>query len=241
MADGRFLPTGGGTIELVGPDGVADAWTYPVLPDDGRTMLDRGEGAVPAVFRTQTTSPVPVDAPRVLLSEFVHEVSGSYFRTSRADEIVALETGRIPGWSSTYNGVYAFVRPMPGVDAASADARTVPVCRLLLTGTHGFAHFYTASVGECEALRAAGATLESESIFHVAEPDPVTGDCPVVAAELADGSVRSYRTSEVLRFWDGGVDPPRHRLVTSALHRDQMLARGWIPEGYGPRHVAVCL
>lgn len=241
VAEARFLPTGGGTIELVGPDGVADAWTYQALPDDGRTMLDRDAGPVPAEFGTRTSSPAPVDAPRVLLLEFVHEASGSYFMTSRADEIIALETGRIPGWSRTDNALFAFVRPMPEVDTVSNGAQTVPVCRLLLAGPRGFAHHYTASAGECEALRSGGATLESDAIFHAAEPDPLTGDCPVVVADLAEESARSYQTGEVLRFWDGAVDPPRHRLVKSSVYRDEMLARGWIPEGYGPRHVALCM
>lgn len=240
-ADSPMLPTGGGTIELVGAGGVSDSWAYPALPDDGRTMLDRDNGAIPAVFHSTATQPIAVDAPFVLAIEFVHAGTGSYFLASRADEIRALDRNDIPGWNRTGQSLDVLVRPSRNAGSASGGERSLPICRFLLSGATGFAHFFSASPAECDGLRAAGATLESDAIFHLAQPDPVTGDCPILPIDMADGTQQNVRTAEVYRFWDGRVDPPRHRLVRVLAIRDQMLAQGWIPEGYGPRGVALCL
>lgn len=238
-ADASLLPTGGGSIELSGAGGVADTWTYPALPDDGRTMLDRDAGPVPAIFRSRLTPPMTVDAPSAYALEYVNAATGSYLVTSRADEVTALDGRRIPGWDRTGLHLDVLVRPSRDADSTATGAKSIPVCRFLFTGAAGYAHFFSGSDAECDALRASGARLESEAIFHLAEPDPVTGDCPVLPLDLVNGT-RPVRTAEIYRFWDGGVDPPRHRLVASATARAEMLAKGWIPEGHGPRHVAFC-
>ena len=43
----------------------------------------------------------------------------------------------------------------------------------------------------------------------------------------------------VYRVWDNRADT-NHRYTTSVTVRQQMLAQGWIGEGYGPTQVIMC-
>jgi hypothetical protein len=68
--------------------------------------------------------------------------------------------------------------------------------------------------------------FETASAFYVDLPDLDTGACPT-------GTVPVYR------LWDNRVDT-NHRYTTSTAIRDQMLAKGYLAEGYGPDSVAMC-
>jgi hypothetical protein len=57
-------------------------------------------------------------------------------------------------------------------------------------------------------------------------PDPVSGVCP-------SGGVPVYR------LWNNRIDS-NHRYTTRAAIRDQMVAKGYVAEGYGPDSVALC-
>ena len=48
------------------------------------------------------------------------------------------------------------------------------------------------------------------------------------------GGVPLYRT------WNGRADS-NHRYTTSMAIREQMIAKGHVPEGYGPNGVAMCV
>ena len=90
-------------------------------------------------------------------------------------------------------------------------------------------HFYSASAAECQAVidrYGADWQLESPEVFVVALPDPATGACPADAMP-------------VYRVFNGRRDA-NHRYVTSPVDRAQMVASGWIAEGYGPDAVAMC-
>jgi len=63
-------------------------------------------------------------------------------------------------------------------------------------------------------------------VFVVALPDTATGACPA-------GTVPVHRVFNARR-------DANHRYVTSATIRGQMVAAGWIAEGYGPDAVAMC-
>jgi hypothetical protein len=46
-------------------------------------------------------------------------------------------------------------------------------------------------------------------------------------------------TTPVHRFFDNRIDA-NHRYVARAELRQQMVARGWVPEGVGPDAVIMC-
>ena len=57
-------------------------------------------------------------------------------------------------------------------------------------------------------------------------PDHATGACP-------DGTIAVYR------LFNQRADA-NHRYTTDPAVRAQMIARGYVPEGYGPEGVAMC-
>jgi hypothetical protein len=67
---------------------------------------------------------------------------------------------------------------------------------------------------------------ESTSVFYIALPDLNTGVCPT-------------GTAPVYRLYNNRADT-NHRFTTSLQIRSQMIAKGYIPEGYGPNAVAMC-
>ena len=64
-------------------------------------------------------------------------------------------------------------------------------------------------------------------VFNIPVPDQA-GDC-------APGSEAVYRL-----YNNGQGAAPNHRYTTDAAIRMQMIAQGWIPEGYGPLGVIMC-
>ena len=68
--------------------------------------------------------------------------------------------------------------------------------------------------------------LESASAFYIELPDEITGACPA-------GTVPVYR------LWNQRVDS-NHRYTTDSSVKAQMLAKGYVAEGYGPNAVAMC-
>jgi hypothetical protein len=86
-------------------------------------------------------------------------------------------------------------------------------------------HFYSASIDECVATLANfnGAwRLEASEVFAMDLPDPMSGALPCRT------SVPVYRT------WNGRLDS-NHRYTTSIAIRNQMIAKGHVAEGYGPK------
>ena len=101
----------------------------------------------------------------------------------------------------------------------------MPVCRLYGNPAFGLdTHFYTANLPECQDLAnsSGGAwKLEGTDVFRILEPDKQTGICPAGMAPI-------------YRLWNGRVPDVNHRFTTSIAIRDQMMAQGYIREGYGP-------
>jgi len=69
-------------------------------------------------------------------------------------------------------------------------------------------------------------TYETQNAFYIDLPDINTGACPA-------GTVPVYR------LWNNRADT-NHRYTTSLAIRAQMLAKGYIAEGYGPNAVSMC-
>lgn len=170
----------------------------------------------------------PVHAQVASVIEFHHAALDHYFVSPLADDIAALDSGRFPGWTRTGRSFGAWPT------AAAGGALASPVCRFYLPPAKGDSHFFSASPAECADVERrvasdpafAGFVLESRAAFFVALPDAASGAC-------------AAGTSPVYRLWNGRGDA-NHRYTTDLAVRDAMLARGWVPEGYGPQGVAMC-
>ena len=104
-----------------------------------------------------------------------------------------------------------------------------PVCRFYLPPAYGDSHFYSAAAAECAQVAAA----LSRVLVRVA------GGVPHRLAGLRRRGACASGTVPVYRMWDNRSDT-NHRYTTSATVRQQMLAQGWVAEGYGPDQVIMC-
>jgi hypothetical protein len=155
----------------------------------------------------------------VAVVEFYSAARDHYFMSASPQEIADLDAGVHPGWSRTGFGFKAF---------PAATGATSPVCRFYIPPAAGDSHFYSASPEECGqvAVQYPAFTFEAPAVFHIALPDPLTGAC-------------GAGTAPIYRVWDQRADT-NHRYVTSSGLRQQMVASGWIAEGYGPNQVIMC-
>ena len=157
--------------------------------------------------------------------EYYNAALDHYFMTPLANEIDALDSGRIAGWTRT--GLVFDAAAGPG-------ARLNPVCRFYIPPAHGDSHFFSASPAECAAVAArigtdpdfSGYVEETAAEFYIALPDLASGACPA-------------GTSPVYRLWNARADS-NHRYTADRATRDAMVARGYVPEGYGTEGVAMC-
>ena len=186
-------------------------WESPVVANGVLYMTD--ESARLTAFA------LPATALKVAVIEFYNAVFDHYFMSSLEAEIVALDTGMFPGWVRTGDTLAAYSQSVPGAN---------PVCRFYLPPAYGDSHFYSASPTECAAVQARYPffAFESPAVFFILLPDPATGACPA-------------SSSPVYRVWNNRPDT-NHRYTTSRATREQMVAEGWIAEGYGNDAVIMC-
>jgi len=224
----RFLGTDGGVLDF---DGL-DAFAYARLPTDGFMALFRDgritNGRIGLWF---TPEPRPVGA-----IEYYHPERDHYFLSASAPDIDALDSGRIAGWVRTGKVVSVGVAHYNSL-GIEYSYYGVPVCRIYLPPGDGDSHFHSASPDECAATLQRQPTwvLESAAAFYAALPDPGTGECGVMPG-FVDGDIP---LTPVYRLWNRRADT-NHRYTTSLEVRDEMIARGWVPEGYGPMGVVMC-
>jgi hypothetical protein len=185
-----------------------------VVASDGR----RSSITVKGTGQTSAGTPEPGTAQPVTVVEFYRAVSDHYFITIAADEIAALDTGLFPGWARTGLTFKAY---------AVAQAGYSPICRFYLPPPAD-SHFYSASPQECAAVAASNPSfiLESTSVMQLAQPNPISGSC-------------QPGTQPVYRVWNRRPDT-NHRYTTSLAVRDQMVNKGYVPEGSGPDAVVFC-
>lgn len=161
--------------------------------------------------------------------EYYNATLDHYFMTPLPAETSALDSGSIAGWTRTGLVFDAFASA-----AAAGGAAVNPVCRFYIPPQHGDSHFFSASPDECQAVLAkiatdpdfSGYVYETPAEFYIALPDTTTGACP-------SGTVPVYR------LWNDRADS-NHRYTADLPTRDAMIARGYVPEGYGPMGVAMC-
>ncbi|HVF64737.1 MAG TPA: sialidase family protein [Casimicrobiaceae bacterium] len=220
----RFLPVDGASLTFAGGDSVH----YASLPLNGIDAFYRG-GSVAANFATNLAGrSASVPARPVTVVEFHNASLDHYFVSPLAPDIEALDSGRLPGWSRTGRTFAAW----PSAVAAPASAG--PVCRFYIPPQKGDSHFFSASQAECDDVERrigsdpnyAGFVLETRNAFTIGLPDLVTGNC-------AGG------TTPVYRLWNRRADS-NHRYTIERSVRDEMVARGYVAEGFGPDPVAMC-
>jgi hypothetical protein len=165
--------------------------------------------------------------------EFREEATERYVVTMLAAEIEALDRGRIPGWTRTGESFEAWINREPAsywyYIYYDQPEGLRPVCRLYLPPPAGPEHFFSASEDECAAALALipGMILETSQAFLALLPDPASGACTQGANPL-------------YRLWNRNSPGLSHRFTPSKATRDAMVAKGWVPEGYGPDGVAMC-
>jgi len=223
-----FLATDGATVNYAGVSSMSygDSPLTP-LPIDGVNALS-SSGVVtnaPTNFAGATATLVALPVTAV---EFYRQAVDHYFISALQPDIDALDSGRLAGWVRT--GLSFKVFP---TQAAGAGAN--PVCRFYIPPQHGDSHFFSADpVVECPAVLAklqtdpnySGYDYETPNAFYIALPNTMTGACPM-------GTIPVYR------LWNQRADS-NHRYTTDAAIKAQMIAKGYVAEGYGPDSVIMC-
>lgn len=164
--------------------------------------------------------PSDTPTPSVPVIEFYHAGFDHYFITADPDEIAKLDRGIFAGWARTGLSFEAYLAPVSG---------TSPVCRFF---TVAFApkssHFLTPFASECAvAERNPQWIRESGDAFNIGVPNP-------------DGSCGGHRMPVYRLYNNGQGGAPNHRYTTDVAVRTQMIAEGWVPEGYGADGVNMC-
>lgn len=145
-----------------------------------------------------------------------------YFLTQDTDEVAGLDAGAHPGWIRTGQSFLAYrpgqgggpnVRRFYGLPSAGLDTHFF---------TNNMADYFYLYVGP----KAAAWIQESYDAFELDFPSVADGSC--LPGELP-----------VYRLWNQRVDS-NHRYTTDPAIRTQMIAKGYVAEGYGPDGVEMC-
>ena len=163
--------------------------------------------------------------PTVTVVEFYNAALDHYFISINPKEISDLDTGVHPGWARTGLSFNAY---------AAANGNASAVCRYYIPPQHGDSHFFSADPNECAAVSErttsdpnySGYVAEAPNVFYIGLPDTTTGACPT-------------GTVPVHRLWNSRADS-NHRYTTDMSVVAQMLAKGYVQEGYGPNAVIMC-
>ncbi len=172
-----------------------------------------------ALFAAAGAIGVVAQGTPVDVVEYYHAGLDHYFVSALPAEVAALDSGTLKGWGRTGLTFKAHDAPAAG---------TSPVCRFYIPPGQGDSHFYSASPAECAEVAAKfpAFSYESPSVMHVGVPDAATGACPA-------------GWTAVYRLWNNRADS-NHRYTTDRSARADMIARGYLAEGYGPEGVAMC-
>jgi uncharacterized delta-60 repeat protein len=185
----------------------------------GGQLQARQVNGFPLSASEAVTRLLPDDDVMVTLVEYYHAPRDHYFMTWSASEIAALDGsgGGAGGWKRTGSTFRAYFGAKPG---------TSPVCRWYLPPGYGDSHFFGRDQKECDevAEKFPQFILEDARFFHTVLP--VAGVCPT-------------GTTPVYRLFSNRPDS-NHRYTTDRTVRDEMVAKGWVPEGDGPDGVAIC-
>jgi streptogramin lyase len=210
------ITTSGVALDVPVPPATSTAAYIAVRASDGTVFF-----TLPGNDKYGSVLPAVAMAPDATVIEFYHASGDHYFITSSASEINKLDTGVIPGWTRTGQTFKAWA----AADAPLPNASSV--CRFV--NPFG-SHFFSASPAECQAVitqYGSAWLLESANVFQVILPNTTDGTCPT-------------GTAAVFRLYSNRLDG-EHRYATSLAIWTQMIAAGWLAEGYGVIPVAMCV
>ena len=177
------------------------------------TIVSTGVGSPQSIALSGTGA--QGGAATVQAVEYYYAPWDHYFVTAIPAEITALDSGMFGAWVRTGLGFNVY-------PTAGAPAGSVPVCRFFSTiFDPKSSHFYSAIAAECNALKTTVGWQFEAYVFNVLSPAVADGSCPA-------GTVPVYRL-----YNNGQGGAPNHRFTTDLAVRQQMLARGYLPEGYG--------
>lgn len=148
--------------------------------------------------------------------EFEHGETGSFFYTSSAEEIDAIDAGARGHWRRTGQQFVAVSRAACPVETGQAA-----VYRFWGGPGDQRAHFFTRDREECHAVDASRRFTYESAPFRASAPRQ-DGTCDAAF----DGSAQV----PLRRAWRP-VGAPVHRLVGSAATMAEMVERGWVDEG----------
>ena len=159
--------------------------------------------------------------PTGAIVEYFHAGFGHYFVTSIDAEIAALDSGKFAGWTRTGQSFKTYT---------ASNGQVSGVCRFFTVAfPPKSSHFYTSNTAECQGVQAGNRDWTFEAVaFWVQSADGVSGSCPT-------GSKAVYRL-----YNNGQSGAPNHRYTIDPGIRADMMAKGWIPEGFGPDGVGFC-
>lgn len=187
--------------------------------DESALMVDPSSGRV-------APGALSFAEPEVQVIEYQLSAGGGFFLTADGGEIAALDSGRIAGWARTGEAFRAYAPDAP------LRADMAPVCRFYGWSDLGRpSHFFSADADECRVVATWLADewlLESPNAFIVALPGGNDGSC-------APGTLPVYR------LYNNDRRAVDHRYTTSSSIQAQMVAAGWVAEGFGPTAVTMCV
>jgi subtilisin family serine protease len=182
-----------------------------------------GAGLLDISFALQSTLPGASVAPpgTVPVVEYYNPGRDHYFMSANALEQSYVDNVLASAFQRTGELFYAWS------DAVLAPLTAVPVCRFYAAGLIA-SHYFTAIATECQFIVANASAvwlLENPAAFYVLLPD-ANGICQA-------------GTLPVYKFFNGRYDANQRHTIDLSVRRE-MINRAWIPQGFGPNHVAFC-
>lgn len=187
------------------------------------------------IFDSSTTLTIVPPSAKAVTVEYYNTQRDHYFMTTDVNEIALLDAGAFPGWERTGETLNVYA-----ATTEKSDPVLAPVCRYYgLPGAGLDTHFFSAFDFECAAITQLWPTqwvLETANAFDVVLPD---ARYAVALHELPDDGTCPQGMLQVYRLYNNRADV-NHRYTISAATRDQMVSKGWIPEGLGVDAVGFC-
>jgi serine protease len=182
-----------------------------------------GSGMLDVFVALQSTIPGSGLAPpgTMPVIEYYNAGRDHYFMSADPAEIAYVDTVLKAVFQRTGELFFAWTDPV------LAPLVAQPTCRFYAGGLLA-THYYTAVASECQYLvtHSMGVwSLENPAAFYVLFPD-ANGNCQV-------------GTLPVYKFFNNRIDANQRHTIDLSVRR-AMINRAWVPQGFGPNHVAFC-
>ncbi|MEP7084742.1 MAG: hypothetical protein ABI854_08395, partial [Betaproteobacteria bacterium] len=228
-ADGSFwlAPGDGDVLQFTPPTGISRLrlWEQPAessgLLFDGAGNLYVTDSSLRQFGRVTKIAAATLTIGDTSVVEFYNTLLDHYFITASAEEATGIDGGSAgPGWSRTGESWPAWLAgPLPGAAEVCRFYGSAEINRATGLRQGPNSHFYTFQGAECEQVKNdPGWVFEGLNRFYAVRP---------VAEQCAPGTLPIYRVYNG-RF---AQNDSNHRYTISTAIYNQMIGRGWIPEG----------